>query len=90
VSALFDKARVDSDNHVSMTAWSAKGMDKPTFSEAMEKLRGDEARAIRKDHVFGPSWSNHWVKVVLTIPDEFKKANQQVLCVSYCPSETKR
>lgn len=28
------------------------------------------------------SWSNHWVKVELDIPEEVQKANQQVICKS--------
>jgi alpha-mannosidase len=80
VASLMNKARVDDEEHVKMTAWSANGMDKPTFQEAMSGLKGDGAKVIKKGHVFGPTWSNHWVKVDITIPEEFKKGDQQVLC----------
>jgi len=66
-----------------MTAWSAHGMDKPTFNEAMSGLNGDQAKTIKKGHIFGPSWSNHWVQVEMRIPDDFRKAGQQVLCMFY-------
>lgn len=63
-----------------MKAWSAPGMDKATFREAMGKLKGDQAETFKKGLVFGPSWSDHWVQVSLKISDEFGKAGQQVLC----------
>ena len=64
-----------------MLAWSAKGFDKPTIQEAMNAFKsGSEVKAIKKGHIFGPTWTNHWIKLSLTIPEAFKRANQQVMC----------
>ena len=63
-----------------MTCWSAEGMDKPTFQEGIHGLSSNSAKAIRKGHAFGPSWSNHWVRVELNIPEAFRHFGQEVLC----------
>jgi len=31
---------------------------------------------------FGPSWTNHWIKAVITIPEELRNVDQQVICTS--------
>lgn len=74
--------RVGDDEHVKLTCWSAPGVDKPTFKEAMAQLATNAARPIKVGHSFGPTWTNHWVKVQLKIPESFVKARQDVLCES--------
>ena len=39
---------------------------------------------------FGPSWTNHWIKAVITIPEELRKVDQQVICTSWFTSYTIR
>lgn len=82
VARLRDRARFGAPDHVRLTCWSAPGMDKPTFVEGCRGLRGESAREIAVGHQFGPSWSNHWVKVEIIIPEEFAKSGQEVLCKS--------
>jgi alpha-mannosidase len=80
VSALYNKRRFYDDQSIKIIAWSASGMDKPTFEEALEGLKGDKARTIKRGYVFGPSWTNHWLQIHITIPEEFQQANQPVIC----------
>lgn len=44
--------------------WSAPGLEKPTFEEAMKQ----KFKPAKKGDSFGPSWTNHWWKVSVKIP----------------------
>jgi hypothetical protein len=33
-------------------------------------------------HMFGPSWTNHWVKAVVTIPEGLRNVDQPLICAS--------
>ncbi|EPQ55548.1 glycoside hydrolase family 38 protein [Gloeophyllum trabeum ATCC 11539] len=56
--------RLDDDNHVKLQVWSAPGLTKPTFEEAMKQ----KFKPAKKGDSFGPSWTNHWWKVSVNIP----------------------
>jgi alpha-mannosidase len=56
--------RSDDSNLVKLQSWSAPGLTKPTFDEAMKQT----FKPAKKGDSFGPSWSNHWFKVSLTLP----------------------
>ena len=71
---------MDSSEHVKMTYWDAAGMDKPGFDEAIEML-AKKGKELKKGHIFGPSWSNHWVKVDITLPNAMKKGDHDVICM---------
>jgi len=46
---------------------------------------GDEGEGegiLRMGHKFGPSWTNHWIKAIVTIPEELREVDQQVICKS--------
>jgi len=65
--------RLDDASHVSLKVWSAPGLTKPSFQEAMKQTFKD----AKKGDSFGPSWSNHWWKVSVKIP-EYWKAYERV------------
>jgi alpha-mannosidase len=68
-----------------MSYWSPPRDTKPTFDEAVKHFgENGDARELRKAHVFGPSWSNHWVKIDITIPKELRE-DEQVICTSFPP-----
>lgn len=67
-SVLFYQRR-DGPDHVQLQVWSAPGLSKPSFEEAMKQ----EFKPAKKGDSFGPSWTNHWWKVKLTIPPEWSK-----------------
>jgi alpha-mannosidase len=52
--------------HVQLWTWSAPDLTRPTFEEAMK----GEYKPTRTGESFGPSWSTHWFKVVLKVPED--------------------
>lgn len=80
LSAAQDRARVDGEEHVRMHVWSAPGTTKPGFDEAVTLLRGENVKRYRKGDALGPSWTNHWVHVELSIPKEFQGRGEDVIC----------
>jgi len=61
-----------------MEHWPAQGMTKPTFDEAMAQLNTPRAALVEKGFKFGPSWTNHWLRVNLRIPEQFR--DREVIC----------
>ncbi|KAI1263117.1 glycoside hydrolase family 38 protein [Xylariaceae sp. FL1019] len=57
--------------NVQLWTWAAPGLSRPSFEEAM---KGEFAPAKVGD-TFGPSWSTHWFKVVIRVPEDMRKAN---------------
>ncbi|KAG6847892.1 hypothetical protein H0H93_005147, partial [Arthromyces matolae] len=52
--------RVDKEENVKLQVWSAPGLSKPTFEEAMKQ----KFKSARKGDSFGPSWVKHTAAVV--------------------------
>lgn len=63
-----------------MIVWSAPGTDKPTFEEAVTALKGGDVKPYRVGDWLGKSWTNHWVKARLTIPEGWRRMGEPVLC----------
>lgn len=85
LSSILERDRIDDEQHVKMRVWSAPGEEKPGFQEATQafipgKTGVEGCRAYKKGDRLGPSWTNHWVHVELTIPDSFRNANEPVIC----------
>ena len=55
--------------HVKISVWSAPDLTRPTFKDATSHTF--EPTSVGQS--FGPSWSTHWFKVLLTVPSEFLK-----------------
>ncbi|KAI0061336.1 glycoside hydrolase family 38 protein [Artomyces pyxidatus] len=80
-SVLFTQ-RLDDEDHVKLQVWSAPGLSKPTFEEAMKQ----EFKPAKKGDSFGPSCeyamasriaiadnvTNHWYKITVNIPADWK------------------
>ncbi|KAJ3842876.1 glycosyl hydrolases family 38 N-terminal domain-containing protein [Lentinula raphanica] len=81
LSSVLFTHRLDNAEHVKLQVWSAPGLSKPTFEEAMKQ----KFRPAKKGDSFGPSCecfrplytalsehtttgTNHWWKVYVTIP----------------------
>ncbi|KAF7980211.1 hypothetical protein HWV62_39313 [Athelia sp. TMB] len=60
--------RLDGPEYIKLQVWSAPGLTKPTFDEAMKALKEKKFKPAKKGDSFGPSWTNHWWKVHVTIP----------------------
>ncbi|CAH7683510.1 glycosyl hydrolases family 38 N-terminal domain-domain-containing protein [Phakopsora pachyrhizi] len=67
LSALYE-GRDDSESAVQLEVWSAPDLSKPTFSEAIQQ----QYQKISKGFKFGPTWSNHWVRVTLNVREEWR------------------
>ncbi|TFK83854.1 glycoside hydrolase family 38 protein [Polyporus arcularius HHB13444] len=69
LSSVLFTHRIDNKEHVKLEVWSAPGLSKPTFEEAMKQ----KFRPASKGESFGPSWTNHWWKVSVTIPSYWEQ-----------------
>jgi len=83
-----------------MIYWSCPGDTKASYEEAIKQLArvsadlddGKEEEGgegiLKMGYKFGPSWTNHWIKAVITIPEELRNVDQQVICTSRSTSNT--
>ncbi|KAI1787087.1 glycoside hydrolase family 38 protein [Ganoderma leucocontextum] len=73
LSSVLFTHRIDNQEHVKLEVWSAPGLTKPSFEEAMKQ----KFKPARKGENFGPSCecrvTNHWFKVSLTIPSYWEQ-----------------
>ncbi|CAL1697504.1 unnamed protein product [Somion occarium] len=69
LSSMLFVHRLDDSHHVKLHVWSAPGLTKPSFEEAMKQ----KFKPAKKGDSFGPSWTNHWWKVALSIPSYFEQ-----------------
>ena len=69
---------MDDPKYVKLTYWSAPGETKPGFHEAVKHLEAD-GQPLQKGFKFGLSWTNHWVKAEIILPEEMRTA-EQVIC----------
>ncbi|GAA6008699.1 hypothetical protein JCM10207_001690 [Rhodosporidiobolus poonsookiae] len=56
--------RIDGAENVKLEVWSCPGRTKVPFDEAIRK----PFKPAKKGDTFGPSWTNHWFRVTLTLP----------------------
>ncbi|EIW69817.1 hypothetical protein TREMEDRAFT_43495 [Tremella mesenterica DSM 1558] len=68
LGALLTTHRLDDPAHISLQVWSAPGHSKPTFEEAKRQTY----QPTHKGQSFGPSWTNHWFKVIIHIPPSWE------------------
>ncbi|KAF6837836.1 alpha-mannosidase [Colletotrichum musicola] len=54
-----------------LSVWDSPGTTRPLFSEATSSV--NEYRETRVGESFGPSWSTHWFKVDITIPEKMRE-----------------
>ncbi|KAL1841370.1 hypothetical protein VTK73DRAFT_3499 [Phialemonium thermophilum] len=66
--AMMNEGVASGEPHVKLSVWDAPDLSRPTFDEAV-------SHEFKPTHVgtwFGPSWSTHWFKVVLTVPADLR------------------
>ncbi|KAL1963370.1 hypothetical protein VTN77DRAFT_8386 [Rasamsonia byssochlamydoides] len=64
--AKFFEAVVSDPDHVKLSVYSVPDLQRPTFEEATSH----EFKPTQIGASFGPSWSTHWFRIRLTIPQD--------------------
>lgn len=67
-SVLFE-ARTDDPKYISIQSWTPKAGSKPNFDEAKRQTYVKADKSIK----FGPSWTNHWLKIKINVPKDWVK-----------------
>lgn len=67
VSKYFEAVNSDTD-HVKLSVYSVPDLQRPTFEEATSH----EFRPAQIGESFGPSWSTHWFRIKLTVPEDMR------------------
>ncbi|KAL6232540.1 hypothetical protein BDW75DRAFT_217680 [Aspergillus navahoensis] len=64
---LFEATNSDED-HVKLSVYSVPDLQRPSFEEAIS----NEFQPTHIGASFGPSWSTHWFRIRLTIPEDMR------------------
>ncbi|MCJ1477518.1 Alpha-mannosidase 2C1 [Lambiella insularis] len=67
--AALDEGRASGEAHVKLSVYSPPDLARPTFKEAVE----NEFKPTNVGDSFGPSWSTHWFKVQIRVPEQLAK-----------------
>ncbi|KAL8297527.1 hypothetical protein RB597_006560 [Gaeumannomyces tritici] len=67
--AMTREAAVAGPPHFDLSVWSAPDLSRPTFKEAVSHDFGP----TEVGSWFGPSWSTHWFRVKLKVPDNMTR-----------------
>ncbi|KAJ3959339.1 hypothetical protein N0V92_004042 [Colletotrichum tropicale] len=57
--------------NLQLSVWDSPGTSRPSFSEATAQT--NDFRKTQIGESFGPSWSTHWFRVGITIPEEMRQ-----------------
>ncbi|KAI0270408.1 alpha-mannosidase [Gloeopeniophorella convolvens] len=73
LSSVLFTHRLDDSEHIQLERWSAPGLTKPSFEEAVKQ----KFEPAKKGESIGPSWArcaltNHWYKITVHIPSDWK------------------
>ncbi|GAA5860859.1 hypothetical protein JCM8547_003871 [Rhodosporidiobolus lusitaniae] len=74
--------RVDSEEHVKLEMWSCPGRDKVPFDQAVRK----HFHPVKKGLSYGPSWTNHWFRVTLNLPQHSSWQHAERVQFEFDPS----
>lgn len=66
--AMMHEAVASGEPHVRLWVWHAPGQSRPAFDEAVSH----EFEKTSVGQWFGPSWTTHWFKVVLRVPEHLR------------------
>ncbi|KAL7266692.1 Glycoside hydrolase, 38 vacuolar alpha mannosidase [Rhizina undulata] len=67
--SMFTKDQEDGIKYVELESYSVPDLKRISFEEA---IKGDYS-PTSKGELFGPSWSTHWFRIHLTVPDRMLK-----------------
>ncbi|SPN97108.1 probable alpha-mannosidase [Cephalotrichum gorgonifer] len=66
--SMMHEGEASGEPHVKLSVWSAPDLKRPTFREATSHKF--EKTSVGRS--FGPAWSTHWFKVILTVPEDLR------------------
>ncbi|RPB20050.1 hypothetical protein L211DRAFT_842084 [Terfezia boudieri ATCC MYA-4762] len=69
LTSMYVLDRESDSKYVGLSVYSVPNLERPLFDEAIK----GEFKPTHKGASFGPSWSTHWFKVVLIVPERFHK-----------------
>ncbi|KAI9669415.1 MAG: Glycoside hydrolase, 38 vacuolar alpha mannosidase [Alyxoria varia] len=64
------EGRASGEPSVKLSVWSAPDLSRPTFKDATSE--SNEYHSTRVGASFGPSWSTHWFRIHMTVPEDLK------------------
>ncbi|CZS94448.1 probable alpha-mannosidase [Rhynchosporium agropyri] len=67
--AMMDEGVASGTPHVKLSVWDAPDLTRPTFKDATSHT----FKETSVGEWFGPSWSTHWFKVQITVPEKLCK-----------------
>lgn len=65
---MLDHGRYSGAPHVQLSVWDAPATERPTFAQATSA--SNEYRQTTVGEKFGPSWTTHWFRCVIRLPEE--------------------
>ncbi|KAJ2905043.1 alpha-mannosidase [Zalerion maritima] len=68
LNAMMNEGTASGHPHVKLYVWNAPGQERPTFKEAVKH----DFAPTEVGKWFGPSWSTHWFKALLIVPEELQ------------------
>ncbi|KAH6988090.1 alpha-mannosidase [Ilyonectria sp. MPI-CAGE-AT-0026] len=83
--AVLNHGEYSSPPHVKLSVWDAPGTTRPTFLEATAE--SNSYRETQVGESFGPSWTTHWFKCCLTLPEALRGKDTHVELHWDCSNE---
>ncbi|EPQ26471.1 uncharacterized protein PFL1_06119 [Pseudozyma flocculosa PF-1] len=80
LASLLFEARTDDKKYVKIERWTPPAGSKPSFDEAKKQ----QYKPAKKGGTFGPSWTNHWLRIHLAVPEEWR--NKDWVQLEFDPS----
>ncbi|PWN91943.1 putative AMS1-alpha-mannosidase [Acaromyces ingoldii] len=68
LSSVLFEGKTDHKDVIRLERWDPPAGTKPSFDEAKKQ----DYRKAEKGQTFGPSWSNHWLKLHINLPKEWR------------------
>ncbi|PWZ01460.1 putative AMS1-alpha-mannosidase [Testicularia cyperi] len=69
ITSLLFEHRTDEEKYITVQSWTPPAGTKPTFEQAKTQKYVPAHKGIK----FGPSWTNHWLKLKLTVPNAWRE-----------------
>lgn len=68
---FYDRERVDDEEHILLLHHAVPDMGRPLFRDLIPNLEDSDWLPAHKGDTFGPSWTTHWFKVTINVPQKW-------------------